>query len=807
MPDERTDELTTYFDKAVKTLEFDKITAMLAECAPTEGAKALAYRLMPDNDRYMIEKKLRQTTDAKNLLTAKGMPSFGNVKDITASIDRAEKGATMTPVELLDVAALLCTARRLYDYFFGDRKEGDPGEGLTEIFGRLVSDRPLETKITRAIIAEDMIADEASPELAEIRRKIRVENNRIKDNLQRYVSGAFGKYLQENIVTIRNGRYVVPVKAEYRGEIKGLVHDTSASGATLFIEPLAVVDSNNELKALEKREEREIERILAELSAECAANGGVITADYYNITELAFIFAKGELSCRTDSVEPVVNDRKYLLLRRARHPLIDKKKVVPVTVELGGSYDTMIITGPNTGGKTVSLKTLGLMSLMAQAGLHIPCAEGSEVCVFDSVLADIGDEQSIEQSLSTFSAHMVNIVDILSKISDRSLVLFDELGAGTDPTEGAALATAIIEKVRRYGALCAATTHYAEMKAYALETDGVTNASCEFDVETLRPTYRLIIGTPGKSNAFAISSKLGIDDDIIEAAKDRLSNDNRRFENVIEELEKNRIEAERERDAAIKERRDYEAFRNAEEAKLKKKAEIAERELEKAQEKAAQILQSAKVTSDFVLGQLDDIKKKQESGRFAEALEEGRRSIRKSLRETEDMVNPVIGGDNSDYVLPRPLKKGDTVLIVNLNQRGMLTDLPDRNGNVSVKAGLMNMKTNIKNLRLAEEAATVTTADRKRIAASKYQAEVNKSFSPSIDLRGQLGDDAWFMTDKYLDEAIMANVKTVTLIHGKGTGALRKALAGHLKSDSRVKSFRGGIYGEGDSGVTVVELK
>ena len=807
MPDERTDELTTYFDKAVKTLEFDKITAMLAECAPTEGAKALAYRLMPDNDRYMIEKKLRQTTDAKNLLTAKGMPSFGNVKDITASIDRAEKGATMTPVELLDVAALLCTARRLYDYFFGDRKEGDPGEGLAEIFGRLVSDRPLETKITRAIIAEDMIADEASPELAEIRRKIRVENNRIKDNLQRYVSGAFGKYLQENIVTIRNGRYVVPVKAEYRGEIKGLVHDTSASGATLFIEPLAVVDSNNELKALEKREEREIERILAELSAECAANGGVITADYYNITDLAFIFAKGELSCRTDSVEPVVNDRKYLILRKARHPLIDKKKVVPVTVELGGSYDTMIITGPNTGGKTVSLKTLGLMSLMAQAGLHIPCAEGSEVCVFDSVLADIGDEQSIEQSLSTFSAHMVNIVDILSKISDRSLVLFDELGAGTDPTEGAALATAIIEKVRRYGALCAATTHYAEMKAYALETDGVTNASCEFDVETLRPTYRLIIGTPGKSNAFAISSKLGIDDDIIAAAKDKLSNDNRRFENVIEELEKNRIEAERERDAAIKERREYEAFRNAEEAKLKKKAEIAERELEKAQEKAAQILQSAKVTSEFVLGQLDDIKKKQESGRFAEALEEGRRSIRKSLRETEDKVNPVIGGDNSDYVLPRPLKKGDTVLIVNINQRGMLTDAPDRNGNVSVKAGLMNMKTNVKNLRLVEEAATVTTADRKRIAASKYQAEVNKSFSPSIDLRGQLGDDAWFMTDKYLDEALMANVKTVTLIHGKGTGALRKALAGHLKSDSRVKSFRGGIYGEGDSGVTVVELK
>lgn len=807
MPDERTDEVTTYFDKAVRTLEFDKITAMLADCAPTEGARSLAYRLMPDNDRYMIERKQRQTTDAKALLISKGMPSFGSVTDITASVDRAEKGAAMTTVELLNVASLLCTARRLYDYFFGDRKEGDPGEGLAEIFGRLVTDHPLEVKITRTIISEDMIADEASSELAEIRRKIRVENNRIKDNLQKYVSGVFGKYLQENIVTIRNGRYVVPVKAEYRNEIKGLVHDTSASGATLFIEPLAVVDSNNELKALERREEREIERILAELSSECAANGGAIIADYHNLTELAFIFAKGEFSCRTDSVEPILNDGKHILLRKARHPLIDKNKVVPVTVELGRDYDTMIITGPNTGGKTVSLKTLGLVLLMAQAGLHIPCAEGSEVCVLDSVLADIGDEQSIEQSLSTFSAHMVNIVDIMSRLTDRSLVLFDELGAGTDPTEGAALATAIIEKVRSCGALCAATTHYAEMKAFALETDGVTNASCEFDVETLRPTYRLIIGTPGKSNAFAISSKLGIDEKIIAAARDKLSNDNRRFESVIEELEKNRIEAERERDTAIKERREYEAFRDAEEAKLRKKAEIAERELEKAQQKAAQILQSAKVTSDFVLAQLEDIKKKQESDRFAESLEEGRRSIRKSLRETENRVDPVIGGDNSDYVLPRPLKKGDTVFIVNLRQNGMLTDAPDKNGNVSVKAGLMNMKTNVKNLRLVEEAATVTTADRKRIAASKYQAEINRSFSPSIDLRGQLGDDAWFMTDKYLDEAIMANVKTVTLIHGKGTGALRKALAGHLKSDSRVKSFRGGIYGEGDSGVTVVELK
>ncbi len=798
---------TTYYEKAIRTLEFDKIAAMLVECAPTEGAKALAYRITPESSITAIRKKLRLTTEAKNLLMAKGMPPFGGVKDITEAVERAEKGASMTPLELLSVASLLSTARHLYDYYFGDKHETVQAEEIRDIFGRLVSDRMLETKITKAILAEDMIADEASPELADIRRKIRSENNRIKDNLQKYVSGAYGKYLQENIVTIRNGRYVVPVKAEYKNEIKGLVHDTSASGATLFIEPLSVVDSNNELKALERREAREIERILAELSADCATNGGILISDYYGISELGFIFARAELSCRMNGTEPIMNEGRHLLLKKARHPLIDKKKVVPVTVELGNEYDTMVITGPNTGGKTVSLKTLGLLSMMSQAGLHIPCAEGSEVCIFDSILADIGDEQSIEQSLSTFSSHMVNIVDILGRVNDRSLVLFDELGAGTDPTEGAALAMAIIEKVRSYGALCVATTHYAEIKAYALETDGVTNASCEFDVETLRPTYRLIIGTPGKSNAFAISSKLGIGDDIINVARAHISSDSRRFEQVIEELEKNRIEAERERDEAIRQKKEYETYRNAEEAKLKKRIETTERELEKAREKATQIIESARITSEYVMDQLDAIKKKQESERFADALDEGRRNIRKNLRRAADEVNPVEENVDSEYVLPRELRKGDTVLVVNLGQQGIIVDAPDKSGNVTVKTGLLNTRTKVKNLKLIEEATTVTTSDRKRIAASKYQAEVNKSFSSSIDLRGQLGDDAWFMVDKYLDDAIMANIKSVTLIHGKGTGALRAALAKHLKSDSRVKSFRGGIYGEGDSGVTVVELK
>ena len=792
----------------MRTLEFDRITALLADCAPTEGARELALRLTPDGDPYVVRRRLSQTTDAKRLLLAKGFPSFGSVKDVSEAVDRAEKGGAMTTRELLDVAALLQSTRRLSDYFFGDRRENDPGEGLREVFGRLVADRALEQRITRTILAEDLIADEASPTLSEIRRKIRQENNKIKDSLQKYVSGAYGKYLQENLVTLRNGRYVVPVKAEYKNEIKGLVHDTSASGATLFIEPLSVVDANNELRALESRERHEIERILSELSAECAACGGMLCGNYRTLTELGFLFAKGEFSCRIDGTEPLLNeDKQYLSFRRARHPLIDRKKVVPISIELGGAFDTIVITGPNTGGKTVTMKTLGLLSLMVQAGLHIPCAEGSEACLFDAVLADIGDEQSIEQSLSTFSSHMVNIVDMMGKMTDRSLVLFDELGAGTDPTEGAALAMAIIGKARSFGALCAATTHYAEIKAYALETEGVTNASCEFDIETLRPTYRLIIGAPGKSNAFAISRKLGIGEDIIEAAQARISTDDKRFEQVIEELEKRRIEAERERDEAVRERREFEKYREAEEKKLKSRIEAAERTLAKNQEKAVQILESAKITSEYVMSELEEMKKKKEAERFAEHLEEGRRSIRRRLREAGEDINPVNEADNEGYELPRPLRKGDTVLVVNLNQQGVLADNPDKNGNVVVKTGFLNTRTNIKNLQLVEEAVQVTTSDRKRIAASKYQATLNKSFSPTLDLRGQYGDDAWFMTDKYLDEAMMAHVKTVTLLHGKGTGVLRSVLQKHLKNDPRVKSFRAGIYGEGDNGVTVVELK
>lgn len=797
------------YTKAITTLEFDKILKILSECAATDGARAEALCLAPENDAFIIRKRLSQTSEAKNMIAEKGTPSFGHVVDICAAADRAEKGSVLSTRELLDTAEIFHTARSLFDYYKSGSKTGEERmSSLKEHFEMLHIDKGYEDKLRRIIIAEDMIADDASPALSDIRRKIKSTGVKVKETLSSYVSGAFSKYLQDNIVTIRNGRYVIPVKAEYKNEVKGLVHDTSASGATYFIEPLSVVNANNELKALISSETHEIERILAELSAECADRADLLMLNYHKITELAFIFAKGELSYKMNGCEPIVNDeRRSLRLIRARHPLIAKEKVVPISVSLGESYDTIIITGPNTGGKTVALKTIGLFSLMAQAGLHIPCDDGSEICVFDSVLADIGDEQSIEQSLSTFSSHMVTIVDILKYTSDRSLVLFDELGAGTDPTEGASLAIAVIEKVRELGALCAATTHYAEMKAYALETDGVTNASCEFDVETLKPTYRLIVGTPGKSNAFAISLKLGLPQEIIDRARAHINADDKRFEQVIEQLEKSRIEMERERETASRMRREYEAYREGEEKKLRQKLERAEKELQDASEKASQIITSARATSDFVLEQLENVKKKQQAKQFSAELDKARAEIRKELRAGRDAANPVNERSNEDYVLPRALRRGDRVTVVSIGQSGILLDDPDKAGNVSVQSGLIKTRTNIKNLMLEEEAATVTTADKKSHAASAYRAVVSKTFSPSLDLRGETGDDAWFTVDKYLDEAKIANAGNVTLIHGKGTGALRNALWKRLKTDSRVKNFRSGLYGEGDTGVTVVELK
>lgn len=792
------------FEKALKTLEYYKILELLSNFAQTQGAKDMARALVPSADEWEIKYTLNQTTDALEYFNKKGLPSFGNVVDVSFAVDNAKKGASLSPATLLDIANVLRTSRGLIEYSKGDVREDNC---LIEIFDRLYADKNLEGRIYRALPSEDTIADDASPALSDIRRKVRNTNTKIRDTLQKYInSSVYSKYLQENIITIRNGRYVVPVKVEYKNEIKGLVHDTSSTGSTLFIEPMPVVDANNELRELENKEKLEIERILYTLSAACAERAEEITLNYENISLLSFIFAKASLSSSMRACEPTITkERKYNLVQ-ARHPLLDKDKVVPISVSLGDGFDTLVITGPNTGGKTVSLKTIGLLALMAQSGLHIPVSESSSICIFSDVHADIGDEQSIEQSLSTFSSHMVNIIKITENVTDNSLVLFDELGAGTDPVEGAALAMAVLEHVRKKGALCAATTHYAELKAYALETDGVTNGSCEFDVNTLKPTYRLIIGAPGKSNAFEISSKLGLDGEIVDHARQLVSKENKKFEEVIGRLDESRLELETKTLETEKMREDFEKYKSEAESRIFEAERRAEKELKTAREQATRILGSARQTSEFVLEQLDKLKKEKDAENAAQRLEDARNLIRTKLKFADEEIDPVIERKVGEgYALPRPLRIGDEVLLVNINKLGIVTKLPNTNGVVEVQTGNLKTKTNISNLVLNESVKKVEA--KKEKARASAVASFKRDFKPTIDVRGQIGDDAWFMIDKYFDDAKISSVKSVTILHGKGTGALRTAIWKYLKKDNRVESFRAGKYGEGDYGVTVVELK
>ncbi len=797
-----------FTNKVLTTLEFDKIINMLADCAMTDGAKARARALVPTDDYDVIVRRQTKTEDAKRLINAKGYPAFAAEEGVVASAERAYKGAVLSPRELLDIAALLKSARMILDYINTDKLFDT---SLDEIFRRLLPNRELETKITRAIISEDLIADEASPELADIRRKIKAANNRIKDTLQSYIGGTRVKYLQENLVTMRNGRYVVPVKAEYKNEMKGLVHDTSSSGATLFIEPMAVVDANNELKSLSSAEEHEIERILAALSAECAEASSIISLNYHNITELAFAFASATLAIQMKAESPTVVKKRQLDLKRARHPLIARDKVVPIDVSIGGDFDTLVITGPNTGGKTVTLKTMGLLALMTQAGLQIPASESSVVGVFEDVLVDIGDEQSIEASLSTFSSHMVNVVDILNKVGPNSLVLFDELGSGTDPIEGAALAISILEKTQRAGALSASTTHYAELKAYALETPRVQNASCEFDIETLRPTYRLIVGTPGKSNAFAISEKLGISPDVIERANQLITRENKNFEDVIERLDTNRIELEKERDIAQRLRVELENFKRKSEAEIEAKLRRSEDEIIKSTEKARQILDSARMSSEFIFRQLEDIRKQEDKEKRYEMMNAARDEVRRRLRESEGLFTEIDLDKISiedDYKLPRPLVVGDKVYVVTVGQEGVVTALKNKDGLVSVTAGILKTKVSEDKLRLIDGKTKFKIKSQPpKVSEGKVKKSIVSTFRSEVDVRGMIGDDAWFVVDKYLDDAVLAGVPSVRIIHGKGTGALRAALWKYFKNDKRIKSYRHGAYGEGDAGVTVVEFK
>ena len=795
-----------FSEKTLRTLEFDKIIDMLVDCAATDGAKARARTLVPSDDYDLVLERQLKADDAKRLINAKGYPSFSASDRVCASADRAYKGAQLSPIELLEIASLFRSARSLSDYISTDKPFST---SLDVVFSRLIENRPLENKITRAILSEDMIADEASPELAEIRRKIKNTNNKIKDTLQSFMGGVRLKYLQENIVTMRNGRYVVPVKSEYRNELSGLVHDTSSSGATLFVEPMSIVQANNELKELNAAEEHEIDRILASLSAECAECSSAISLNYHNITDIAFYFAVATLANNMKAEKPNIANYPLISLKRARHPLIPREKVVPIDVSLGDGYKTLVITGPNTGGKTVTLKTMGLFALMTQSGLQIPASEGSVMGIFSEILVDIGDEQSIEASLSTFSSHMVNVADILTSVGDGSLVLFDELGSGTDPIEGAALATAILERTKENGALSAATTHYSELKVYALETEGVQNASCEFDVETLRPTYKLVVGTPGKSNAFAISERLGISEQIIDRAKKLIERDNKRFEDVIERLDTNRIEMEKERDKAEKMRSEYEAFKSKSEAELKEKIAKSEEEIQKQTLKARQILDSARASSEFIFRQLEELKKQEDKDKRNEMMNYAREEMRKRFRESESLMEGVSIKDISlddNYKLPRPLKVGDKVFLTTISKEGVVTALADKKGQISVTSGILKTKVTEDKIRLMVEGVKYISREIPKVNEGKVKKTVNSSFKPEIDVRGMIGDDAWFVVDKYIDDAVLMNIPTVRIIHGKGTGALRAALWKYFKSDKRIKSYRHGEYGEGDAGVTVLTL-
>lgn len=788
----------SFSEKSLVTLELPAVLEMLAQQAVGDTAKQAALSLSPSGDRAEVKRRLDETTAAKTMMVVRGSPSFSGVKDVRPSLARADLGGALNTRELLDIARVLQCARLVRGYLADDTVGKT---SIDHLFYALHANKFLEEKINNSITGEDEIADGASSELASIRRQMRAAAARARDALQKIISSpGYAKALQEPIITMRSDRFVVPVKADHKGAVPGLVHDISASGMTLFVEPMAAVKANNELRELAAKEKLEIERILAELSADCAEHRDDIDSDFGVLVRLDLIFAKAKLSYKLDCQEASL-DTEGIVLRSARHPLLDQAKAVPISVELGDSFDTLVITGPNTGGKTVSLKTMGLLAAMNQCGLHIPAADGSALPVFSHILADIGDEQSIEQNLSTFSAHMTNIVSILAECDDNSLLLFDELGAGTDPTEGAALAIAIIEYARQKGAIIAATTHYAELKVYATNEAGVQNASCEFDVETLRPTYHLLVGIPGKSNAFAISRRLGLGEDIIEDAKNRVNTESASFEATIEKLEQTRLLLEKDRDEAAKLRRTAEenakrsAFLKAElEVRLEKADTKSRREAER-------IITEARETAEQVFRELDDMKKHINDDEDVRRVNEARSELRRKLNRSEEALRPA-PETVEDKSSSRPVKPGDVVLIKSMNIKATVISVsPDRI--LSLKAGIMNVSAKEDEVLLLEG----EKAPERKSAPMKGGASIRAAVPTEIDLRGMESLEAVAAAEQYLDSAVMAKLGTVTIIHGKGTGALRAAIQQMLKRNKLVKSFRAGRFGEGEMGVTVVELK
>ena len=790
--------------KVLTTLEYNKIIDLLTEKADSEPGKKLCRDLVPSTDLSTIRTAQRETKDALARLFRIGSTSFGSNRDLGFSIRSLEIGSSLSMSELLKLASFLDNVSRIKTYGKKER-EDFPNDSLDAYFEGLTPMTQLANEINRCILSEEEMADDASPRLKSIRRSKLSTNEKIHSQLTSMVNGAYRTFLQDAVITMRDNRYCIPVKAEYKSQVSGMVHDQSSTGSTFFIEPAAVVNLNNQLKELDLQEQEEIEVILGDLSSQAAVHTSELAADQKIMTTLDFIFAKAKLAMEQNATEPIFNTEHYIQIRKGRHPLLDKKKAVPIDVRLGKDFDLLVITGPNTGGKTVSLKTVGLFTLMGQAGLHIPALDRSELSIFSEVYADIGDEQSIEQSLSTFSSHMTRVVHILQHADADSLCLFDELGAGTDPTEGAALAIAILNYLHDRGIRTMATTHYSELKIYALSTNFVENACCEFDVETLRPTYRLLIGIPGKSNAFAISSKLGLSDEIINAAKEQISKEDESFEDVIADLEQSRVTIEKEQQeiAEYKER-----IRTLQEQLQKKNEKIDQAKdkiLRDANEKARAILQEAKDVADETIR---DFNKAGASADIKE-LEKKRQKVRDKINEKNGKL--ALGNNqkkpaNQKTVDPKKLKKGDSVKIISMNLKGIVNTLPDARGNLFVQCGIMRMQTNINDLVPVKE-ETITAPALQRTNTGKLKMSKSFSVSSEINLLGCTVDEAIAKLDKYLDDAYLAHLPSVRVVHGKGTGALRSAVQSHLKRLKYVKEYRLGEYGEGDAGVTIVTFK
>lgn len=802
--------------KALATLEYNKIIDKLTEYAATFLGKETCSKLLPETNFEKICTMQTETSDALSRLQQKGSISFSGVRDIRASIMRLDVGSTLGITEILNISSLLDVALRVKAY---SRKENSAGgrvapteeldpletqktDSLEERFSLLEPLTPLNNEIKRCIISEEEISDDASSELKRIRRAIKNTNDKVHEQLNSILNSS-SALLQENIITMRNGRYCLPIKQEYRNQFHGMVHDQSSSGSTLFMEPMAVVKLNNELKELSIKEQEEIERILAELSNSIGLEIEPIKEDFTILTELDFIFAKAHLSKHLKGSQPIFNQNGYINIKKGRHPLIDSKKVVPIDIHIGKEFNLLVVTGPNTGGKTVSLKTVGLFTLMGQAGLHIPAFDNSELAVFDDVYADIGDEQSIEQSLSTFSSHMVNTVSILKEADEKSLVLFDELGAGTDPTEGAALAMSILSHLHSKGIRTMATTHYSELKIFALSTEGVENACCEFDVQTLRPTYRLLIGIPGKSNAFAISSKLGLPDYIINDAKSRIDSQDKSFEDVISELESSRVQIEKEHAEILRYKSEIEQLKVKLEQKNEKIDNAKERILREANEKAHEILQEAK---DYADSSIKKYNKWMNDGSMGKEMENERNALRNKLGDAESKLALKNKKSNKKAAKPSELKLGETVHVISLGLNGTVSSLPNAKGDLYVQMGILRSLINIDDLELVKE-EPASTPKNSRTGGSKIGMSKAANIRPEINLIGKTVDEALPLLDKYLDDAYLSHLPQVTVIHGRGTGILRNAIHGYLKKTKYVKSYRLGTFGEGDQGVTIVEFK